>query len=401
MKTVIAGNTAELAAALKVATGDTQILLRAGTYSNVKITNLNPTAQITIGSYDKSHPAVLDVVSVSQSSNLTFQDLTFKHDAAGGLLSRSEVNVASSHDIKFIHNDVMGTVDKNFTNDSSGIEIRSSSRIEVLDNKFHDLTHALFAHESSDLVLAGNDVRHVREGFDFAGVRDTLIDRNLFTDFRPNLAGDKPDHPDAIQVWTSNSTGTHDMQVTNNAFLFGQGVAIQGIFISSQDAGATSHSDITIDNNVYQGQSRNAIYLAHADDSAITNNTVLSAAKVGTSYYLDPAINTIATGNTKVSGNISAMTTSLYDVGLVSKNNFDAYDYKSGKGATNAELFTKKITATSSANDFVAKGSSAAGSAHAGFQAVDLVGNWAKVSEGWLTHYDNLLGHPMSNAHIA
>jgi hypothetical protein len=400
MKTIIAGSTAELAAALKVATGDTQILLRAGTYSNVKITNINPTANVTIGSYDAKNHAVIDVASISKSSNLTFQDLTFKHNAAAGELSRSEVNIANSHDIKFIHNDIMGSVDNNFTNDGSGVEIRSSNRIEILDNKFHDLAHALFAHESSDLVLAGNDVRLVREGFDFAGVQDTLIDRNMFTDFRPNLTGTRPDHPDAIQVWTTNSTGSHDVQITNNAMLFGQGVAIQGIFISSQNGGVSSHSDFAIDNNLYEGQARNAIYLHRVEDSTVTNNTVLSAAKIGTSYYLDPAINTSYTTNTTLSDNISAMMVSNKDVGLKTSNNFDAFDYRSGKGATNAELFTKTITSKSAPNDFVAKAGSAAGAAHAGFHSVDVVGNWAKVSEGWLAKYDNLLDHPVANPHM-
>ena len=401
MKTIIAGNSVELMAALKAASGDTQILLRAGTYSNLKVVNINPDSQVKIASYDNAHQAVIDVLSVKGSSNLTFQDLTFKHVTDAAKYISSEIKVTSSQDIKFVHNDVMGSVDKNFTNDVSGIEVKGSERVQILDNKFHDLAHALFAHESNDLIIAGNDVRMVREGFDFAGVTDTLIDRNLFTDFRPDFTGTTPDHPDAIQFWTTNSTGSSDVQISNNAFLFGQGLAIQGIFVSSQNGGASSHSDFTIDNNVYQGQSRNAIYLAHADDSAITNNTVLSAAKVGTSYYLDPAINTISTSNTVVSGNIAAMIIPRSDDGLISKNNFDVFDYKSGKGATNADLFTQTITAASKANDFVAKASSAAGAAGAGFHAVDVVGNWAKVSEGWLSHYHSLIDNPTANAHIA
>lgn len=388
-KTVIVGDEAQLQAALQAATGDTAIRLQAGVYDRVYIKDINPEGRITIVS-DVGQSATINYLSVHDSSNLTFKSVKFKHDA-GSATTTLQASIFGSTDITFLKVDVSSVVDNNFTNDASGIRITGSERVSVLDSRFHDLRTAIYTERSEDIVIAGNDTRKVREGFDFTDVENVTIDRNLFTDFRPMLSGTKPDHPDGIQFWTSASTGSENVEITNNAFLFGNAVPIQGIFIRSELGDVARHSDFVIANNVYQGQSRHGITVYDADGVRITGNTVVSAPKTGTAAYLDPAINTRNTTGTEVDHNISALMFSTGDTGLSAHHNIDAWDTSGFGGISALELFGRTPTATAKPDTFLVRTGSAADLQDIGYAHVDKTGNWYGVTDFWLTKYATVL----------
>lgn len=397
VQTIVVGDEAALLAAMRAATGETIIKLKAGTYDTVSISGVNPAAKITVTSQDFAHKAVFDILTVTDSSNLTFQDVAFRHLEAGVL----QVRVNRSHDIAFVHDEFMGVVDSSNLNDASGLSIGGSSRISVLDSRFHDLRVSIYATQSDHLMIAGNDVRKVREGFDFTAVDQVTIDRNLFTLFNPLLTGTRPDHPDGIQFWTTGSTGSNDVEITNNAFLFGNKIPIQGILIGNELGDAARHSDFVIANNVYQGQSRHGISVYFADDVRITGNTVVSAPKSGTAYYLDPAINTTSTTGAEVDHNIASMMFSASDTGRVAHDNIDAWDTKTGVGVAFADLFAKVPTGTPTPDAFLAKAGSAADLIDAGYTHVDRTGNWASVTTAAVARYHDLLDTAGSTYHVA
>jgi hypothetical protein len=391
VKTLIVGDEAQLKAALYAATGDTEIRLLPGEYDALRLTGINPTGTVTIKSDDPEHRAIIDTMSVNHSSNLTFTELDFRHLWNSSEYQVAQVKFTNSHDITLVDLDVSSRVDANPKNDSSGINIETSSRVSILDNQFHDLRYSLFIEDSDHVVIAGNDVRHVREGFDIAGTSDLTIDRNMFTEFRPMLNGAKPDHPDAIQFWTSNSTGSSNVEITNNAFLFGDHQPVQGIFMRSERGDVARHSDITIANNVYLGQSRHGISVSDADGVEIVHNTVLSAPKSGRGVYLDPGINTGNTHDAVVEHNISALMTSTRDVDRVATDNVDSWDTRGFGGVSYADLFSAPINSSTPVAGFVAKAGSVADKLDAGFQGVDHVGNWSGASAHQMVYYHNLL----------
>lgn len=372
VKTMVVGTEAALLAALRAATGETEIQVKPGFYNYLTIQNINPAAMVTITSFDPANRAVIDTLYVKSSSNLVFEDLYFHDVTASG----PQVRVGGSHDISFVGNEFAGVVDASNLNDASGIQLTDSDSVSLLGNQFHDLTFASYALRSNNLVLAGNTVAKVREGFDFSDVDHVTIDSNHFSNFQPLLTGSKPDHPDGIQFWTTGATGSTDVSITNNAFLFGNGLPIQGIFIGNEVGETARHSDFTIANNLYQGQSRHGISVYSTDGVHITGNTVVSAPKAGTALYYDPAINTTNTTGAEIDHNVSAMMFSDRDTGRIAHHNVDAWDLKTGVGVKYADLFGAAPTGTASPDDFLIRAGSAADLVDAGYAPTATVGIW-------------------------
>ena len=401
IKTV--SNASQLIAALQTASGETEIRLKPGSYGWVGVTNINPLAHITVTSESATQHAAIDMLQFRGSSNMTFSELTLNHIPVNPLDGSGNAYVSASHDITFLHDEFFSAVDNNVNNDGGGLEIVNSSRISVLDSKFHDLRWSVFAHESDHLVVAGNDVRWVREGFDFAGDNYVTIDGNLFTGFHPQLDGPNPDHPDAIQFWTSASTGSHHVEITNNAMLFAGSQPIEGIFITEQgNTAAGRHSDFTIADNIYYGQSRHGITAMQVDGLRITENTVLSSPKYNSVYqYLDPAIWTANTTNAHVDHNISSLMVSENDVGRTADHNIDAWDMATGVGTSYATLYHHEPGSGSPPAWFVAQPGTVAATQHIGYDNVAAAGNWANVTQPAVDFYHAELDHAGANIFYA
>src|SRR3546814_18636009 len=102
---------------------------------------------------------------------------------------------------------------------------------------------------SSD--LSGNSFHTMRsDGVRGGGTNDVVISNNYFTDFHPVGA----DHPDAIQLWTTNTTeSARNISITGNVFERGDGDIIQGIFLRDQSGGKLPYQDVTISDNIVLG----------------------------------------------------------------------------------------------------------------------------------------------------
>src|SRR3546814_17629153 len=86
--------------------------------------------------------------------------------------------------------------------------------------------------------------------FRSGGTNDVVISNNYFTDFHPVGA----DHPDAIQLWTTNTTeSARNISITGNVFERGDGDIIQGIFLRDQSGGKLPYQDVTISDNIVLG----------------------------------------------------------------------------------------------------------------------------------------------------
>ena len=394
-------STVQLYAALAAATGETQIRLAPGNYGYIGLNNVNPLATVTITSDNLAARANINTLQVRGSSNLTFSELFFQHAPVNSTDGSSDVYVANSHDLKFVHNEFVSVVNTNNLDDGGGMELVSSQRVQILDNKFHDLKFALLTHETDHVVIAGNDVSLVREGFDNAGNNYLTIDSNLFHDFRPYLYGATPDHPDAIQMWTTNSVGSNHVEITNNAFLTASGHPIQGIFIRSERGDVARHSDFLIADNAYIGQSRHGISVSDVDGVHITGNTVVSAPKYNDAFqYLDPAIWTTNTTGAVVDHNIASLFMSVGDTGRVASNNIDAWDLATGVGTPYNQIFAHSPSAGSPAAWFVAKPGSVAAAQGIGYANETNPGNWAAVTPTLIEHYNAVLDHAGAAYHI-
>src|ERR1039458_1827834 len=84
MATTRVNSSDSLSSALQLAHAGDTIVLAAGTYSNISISNYHKNGAVTITSQDPLHPAVLTGLSVQNSSGLTFSNVSLS--AAGSTL---------------------------------------------------------------------------------------------------------------------------------------------------------------------------------------------------------------------------------------------------------------------------------------------------------------------------
>jgi parallel beta-helix repeat protein len=269
MATINVNSTAGLLAALKSARDGDIILLETGTYSAVTLRGFN-FADVTIQSKSPLQPAVLTDLLVKDSSGINFRNLEFAVDPAKPLNS---FQIMSSKDIHVDKVNVHGTLNGNPADDKSGLMIRSSSDVSVTNSEFHQLWHGISLLDNDKIVLTGNNFHDIRtDGIRGGGTSNLMISNNSFTDFYP-AAGD---HPDAIQLWTTNTTETaRNIVISDNIVTRGNGAMIQGIFLRDTFDQLPFH-DVTITNNLVVGGMYNGISVSGSVNLKLSNNTVVA-----------------------------------------------------------------------------------------------------------------------------
>lgn len=314
MPTINVSNATQFTAALKTVKGGDTILMAAGNYGNLFISNFNPTSLVTIKSANPDADAVIHQLRITRSSNVLLTDVDVVNDLTGftGTVRPQAVQINGSSNITLHGMDISGSLDGNAWNDGQGVSVVASRRISLLDNHFLQTDAAIVASKTSDLVVAGNSIRDVQEGLVMSQVNSALIERNVMTQFNPNLATGM--HPDFIQVH-SGGTGTlasSDLLIRNNVLVEGASNGpIQGVFIRSEAVAAGQrHSNITVANNYYEGSSRHGITVADTDGVKVVGNTVLE----GANKALAPAI----TVSNSTAGLVDRNVTTLL---LLGKNN--------------------------------------------------------------------------------
>ncbi|MCE7798511.1 right-handed parallel beta-helix repeat-containing protein [Sphingobium sufflavum] len=255
--------------ALKNAKNGDVIKLAEGEYSAVNIKNIDIPGNVTITSANAKNPAVFTDLAVRNSSGLTFSNIEFSEKVAGrdnGFL------VLGSSDIHFDKLDVHGLANLGSGKESALMLIRNSSDISVTNSEFSNGQHGLGLLDNDGVTVTGNSFHDLRtDGVRGGGTSNLVIDGNMFTDFYPG----EGDHPDAIQLWTTNTNRTaENITITNNLITRGDGEPVQGIFLRDQ-LGVLPYENVTITGNMVVGGMYNGIAVNGVNGGVIANNTVL------------------------------------------------------------------------------------------------------------------------------
>ena len=404
-KTTLVSSAAQLLKIAKTAVGGDTILLAPGNYGDVSLSSLRPTGAVTIKSANPDADAVFDSLKLTRVSNFVIADVDIHHVLKPGeqeWISAAVVNM--SDNISFVGVDFTGSLNGNANDDGNGLMVNSSSRIAVLDSTFQQFNNSIVIARVDDVIVAGNTIREAREGVNISQVDGGLFERNLVTDIRPDVT--KGDHSDAFQVHSGGTAGiSNDLAFRSNVMLLGGGSGgAQGIYINSEK-GLTqglNHTNITVDNNYYEGNFRNAISANSVDNIVISGNTVRDGNGVG----IPPGIATSNLTNAIITGNI----TPIYDarrgdafasLNLVMSNNIDVWDATTKKGVTDVSLFAAPVN--SGNIDFssleVRPGSVAALSG-AGFHSVAGIGNLSGTAAAQLAAYVPQFDHQFVSNHF-
>lgn len=265
MATRNAFDNASLISQLKVAGPGDVILLAGGTYASLTIFGLKKSG-VVIRSADEANPAVFQALAVTSSSGLTFQAVDIRPSSTS-----FAAYVQNSSHVVFDRVHVYGTLDGDPRNDKSGVHIKRSTDVKVVNSEFEQLCNGLSHDHATRLTVADNHFHDLRmDGVRGGGSSSVLIERNLFTDFHPV----KGDHTDGVQFWTTNTTApARDIVVRDNVVLRGDGAATQGIFFG--DEVGLPYENVRVEGNLVAGGIWRGVSVAYGKTVAIVDNTVI------------------------------------------------------------------------------------------------------------------------------
>lgn len=276
--------------ALNSAHGGETLTLPPGASGQLEITNLRFDTPVTITSADPRRPAKITSLKVVNSAGIKFENLEFS--APDVVVDASAQNpnssapesvgqyaeyqnffqVLSSHNITFDHIDAHGNIHGTLATEGSGFLIRDSQAITIERSELQHFHNAIGHTNNEHLTITGNWFHNIRDdGIRGGGSSFLTITHNRFESFHPDA--DDTDHPDCIQVWTTNTTvSAHDIVVTDNLYVRGSGRSVQGVFINNE--ASVPYDRVTISNNVFAGAGYNGIVADMVHGLSVTGNTV-------------------------------------------------------------------------------------------------------------------------------
>lgn len=268
MTVITVNSVSQLTSALSKAQNGDVIQLAAGNYSNVSLCNIKINGNVTITSADPLKQAVLSDLMVKGSSGLTLKNLDLSNPVAGKDFA---FQVQQSSNIVLDHLKVHGPNNIGSGNEVALMMVRSSSNVTVKDSEFFNGYTGISMLNNNGLTIANNYVHDLRmDGVRGGGNSNLTVTQNTFTNFHPAPL----DHPDAIQLWTNNTTtSATNINITDNLIVRGNGSPIQGIFMRDI-IGNLPFKNLNITGNMIVGARYNGISVEHADGATIANNTV-------------------------------------------------------------------------------------------------------------------------------
>ncbi len=282
-------NATQLQSALSQAAGGDKIMLAAGNYGSVTISNKNYASQVTIAAAPGAGQVHLDGLFVSSSKNLSFAGLDLGRPLTIGQAEWQQLNwVRNSTNIKMDDMTVHGSIDGDPTNDGVGISVSDTAGFSITNSSFEELFRGVALQRSSNVTVRGNNIENMRsDGIVVAAVDGLVVDNNRFADFRPIL----PDHADFIQFWNTGMTkGSSNITIKNNVMMqeFFSGVSqtgVQGIFMG--DPLAYGYKNVLIQNNVlWSSDAYHGIAVNGGEGVQIVNNTVVSKSNDGEQFWI-------------------------------------------------------------------------------------------------------------------
>jgi Ca2+-binding RTX toxin-like protein len=275
MASITVTNQTELTAAIAAAQSGDTIYLAPGNYAEIRFKNKTYAGNVTITSLDPANPAHVDKITVTSSHGLSFKNLDVGYTLAEGEpLFATYAYVTKSSRISFDSMSFHGSLDNYPGNDGNGLIVQESDQIRVINSTFQQLGRGAQFGSTTRIELINNVFHDMRsDGADFAQVQHVRVIGNRFYDFYPEGA----DHPDAIQFFTSGTTASSsDILIRDNEIFQGNGRGIQGIFLRN-GSGSYPFIDVKIINNlIYVVDSSNGLAVLNGRNVTVEGNTVLS-----------------------------------------------------------------------------------------------------------------------------
>jgi hypothetical protein len=286
-----AGRTAQVAdmgelwAALKSAAPGSVIMLKPGSYPELRLNGLNFVQPITFAAADPGRKPVIAGLVLNSSKGVRFRDIKFSVNPKTGFAAM----VGGSSDVRFDGVELFGAG----PGDGNGLMFRNSSDVAVVNSLVHDVGTGINHLDSQRITICGNRLREIQsDGVRGGGSSFIQITQNEFTDFRPKAG----DHPDAIQFWTRNTKGpARDLTISGNTFVRGKGAAVQGIFVGNENK--IPYENVLISGNRIIGGMYHGISISDGTNIKIEKNVVQGYSDMTSWIMINGAVNSTLDSN--------------------------------------------------------------------------------------------------------
>ena len=266
------------------------IKIAPGTYSNIILRNASFANGVTVTSADPNNPAVITDMKVRGSDGLTFSNLS--------LTNTGNLNLAfqfsGSSNLTLDNLNISGVAGSAAAMNAQLMIIRDSSNIQLTNSEFSYGYHGVSLLNTSFATVQGNYFHDLRtDGVRGGGNSDYTIRSNVFTNFHPAVG----DHPDAIQLWTNNtSTSASNIIIDSNIVMRGNGSPTQGIFMRDI-SGTTPFQNVVVTNNVVVGGRYNGIAISGVSNGFFADNIVQSFLDQPSGIRLQASTGVVVQGN--------------------------------------------------------------------------------------------------------
>jgi Ca2+-binding RTX toxin-like protein len=291
---------AELISALGRATSGETILLSAGDYGNVSLSNLHFASDVTIRSDSTAHAATFEAINISNSSNLSIENVnvdfapnedTVRWDSAVQISHSSGISFLDSKitggpavngvspDTTAGHLDSTGNVLGMFT--GNAFTVSDSSDVNLSSNSISQFSAGITVSNVNSLAVLDNDISNLRTTpIHGADVDNVILRGNYFHDFNPwhGDTGDG-DHADFVHFWTDPSkqdSASQNISIKSNFFSQTNGDSILGIYLDDNNYGI-GFNNVDISDNVILNGNMQGISLENVTGGTINNNTLLQS----------------------------------------------------------------------------------------------------------------------------
>jgi hypothetical protein len=292
-----------LAARIASAQDGAVIALPPGPAGVLQLDGVRHARPVTIRSADPTKPVIFSGLNIANSDNLILQDVQFDlpaydgpPDAKGQAAEMvNALQILKSTNIRIEHVTVEGPSNATLATETSGLLIRSSNKVAVVNSVFRRLHNAIGHLDNDGLEIRDNRFEDLADdGVRGGGSSNVQIVGNQFGSLHSDAAD--LDHPDCIQFWTSNTKeSAHDITVEGNLCLRGSGRSVQGIFFGNE--AHIPYRNLIIRDNVLVGTGYNGLVAADVDGAQIEGNVVARFPDITTRLRVLDSRNVTVTNN--------------------------------------------------------------------------------------------------------
>ena len=247
MATYKVSTQSQLKSALNSAHGGDSIVLKAGNYGNLYVSGEKYSSTVKITSESNSNPATFSKISLTNVSNLTFDNVDLQGAIKSGYGTGVGLRVNSSSNVTVQNSDFDGL--------NKGIESWNNTNFKVIGNNFDRIGYdGIVVGHSKGVTIQGND-----------------IDMHAHGD----------SHRDGIQFYNQGlKAASSNVSIKNNVIKTDDGIT-HGIYFGNADAknGNTGefYKNVAIENNTVKTGQMLGVAIGATQGLSVRNNVVVQS----------------------------------------------------------------------------------------------------------------------------